>query len=212
MAWCPPCTSLQKVLWNCFQRSLLCQRLYFRLASAKVRTFSFPAKSFPKYFSSFFYTFRLDCLLPAVSQAITMTAKISAFLSILRRSPPCCLTFPWNHPSNGLLKLARKRARACTHAFTRYLTVISLQTLHRNTHITKNQLLTGCIVGPKNYTPTLHRDFSWFWLTAFSAKIRFWLTVFWNSWPFPKKVDLCGQIGFSIDWRAAVKGWCIVGV
>ena len=120
--------------------------------------------------------------------------------------------FSLKSSTQRLLKLAGKLSRACTHAFTHIIRSFLLQTIHRKAHISKSQLLTGCIVDPENYTPTLHRDFSWFWLTAFSAKIRFWLTVFWNSWPFPKKVDLCGQIGFSIDWRAAVKGWCIVGV
>ena len=57
-----------------------------------------------------------------------------------------------------------KASRACAHtyartrAITHFITVIFPQTIHQASYPPHFQLGDGCIVGPQNYTPTVHRS------------------------------------------------------
>ena len=59
-----------------------------------------------------------------------------------------------------------KASRACAHtyartrAITHFITVIFPQTIHQASYPPHFQLGDGCIVGPQNYTPTVHQPFT----------------------------------------------------
>ena len=59
-----------------------------------------------------------------------------------------------------------KASRACAHtyartrAITHFITVIFPQTIHQSSYPPHFQLGDGCIVGPQNYTPTVHQPFT----------------------------------------------------